>query len=48
MSDPVRAALKGLRADYDAEDHLTMRDATEAFKAQQGVATTPQIFTWAS
>lgn len=32
-------------AGYEVEDHhLTTRDETEAFKAQHGVATTPQIF----
>jgi glutaredoxin/predicted outer membrane protein len=33
------------RAGYAVEDHhLTTRDATDAFKAQHGVTTTPQIF----
>jgi glutaredoxin len=33
------------RAGYDVEDrHLTTREDTDAFKAQHGVATTPQIF----
>jgi glutaredoxin len=33
------------RAGYEVEDHhLTTRQETEAFKAQHGVATTPQIF----
>jgi glutaredoxin len=33
------------RSGYEVEDHhLTTRAATEAFKAQHGVATTPQIF----
>lgn len=33
------------RSGYDVEDrHLTTREATDAFKAEQGVATTPQIF----
>ena len=33
------------RAGYDVEDHhLATREETDAFKAQQGVATTPQIF----
>lgn len=33
------------RAGYSVEDHhLTTRDETDAFKAQHGVATTPQIF----
>jgi glutaredoxin len=33
------------RAGYSVEDHhLTTREETEAFKAQHGVATTPQIF----
>jgi glutaredoxin len=33
------------RAGYEVDDHhLTTRDATDAFKAQHGVATTPQIF----
>jgi glutaredoxin len=33
------------RAGYDVEDrHLTTREQTDAFKAQHGVATTPQIF----
>jgi glutaredoxin len=33
------------RAGYEVEDHhLTTREATDAFKAQHGVATTPQIF----
>jgi glutaredoxin len=33
------------RAGYEVEDHhLTTREETDAFKAQHGVATTPQIF----
>ena len=33
------------RSGYEVEDHhLTTRDETDAFKAQHGVATTPQIF----
>lgn len=33
------------RSGYEVEDrHLTTREATDAFKAEQGVATTPQIF----
>ena len=33
------------RSGYKVEDrHLTTREATDAFKAEQGVATTPQIF----
>ncbi len=33
------------RAGYEVEDrHLTTRDATDAFKAEHGVATTPQVF----
>jgi glutaredoxin len=33
------------RAGYEVEDHhLATREQTEAFKAQHGVATTPQIF----
>jgi len=33
------------RSGYDVEDrHLTTREATDAFKAEQGVATTPQVF----
>ena len=33
------------RSGYDVEDHhLTTREQTDAFKAQHGVATTPQIF----
>ena len=33
------------RAGYEVEDHhLTTRDETDAFKAEHGVATTPQIF----
>jgi glutaredoxin len=33
------------RAGYEVEDHhLTTREQTDAFKAQHGVATTPQIF----
>jgi glutaredoxin len=33
------------RAGYQVEDHhLTTREQTDAFKAQHGVATTPQIF----
>jgi glutaredoxin len=39
----AKALLK--RAGYEVEDHhLTTRDETDAFKAAQGVATTPQIF----
>lgn len=33
------------RSGYAVEDHhLTTREATDAFKAEQGVATTPQVF----
>lgn len=33
------------RAGYDVEDHLlTSREQTDAFKAEHGVATTPQVF----
>ena len=33
------------RSGYEVEDHqLTSREATDAFKARQGVATTPQVF----
>ena len=33
------------RSGYDVEDHhLTTREETDAFKEQQGVATTPQVF----
>lgn len=33
------------RAGYDVEDHaLTSREATDEFKAQHGVATTPLVF----
>ena len=33
------------RSGYEVEDrHLTTREQTDAFKAEQGVATTPQIF----
>ena len=33
------------RSGYEVEDHyLTTREATDAFKAQHGVATTPQVF----
>jgi glutaredoxin len=33
------------RSGYDIEDHhLTTREETEAFKAEHGVATTPQVF----
>ncbi len=33
------------RSGYAVEDrHLTSREATDAFKAEQGVATTPQVF----
>ncbi|HEY0131692.1 MAG TPA: glutaredoxin, partial [Allosphingosinicella sp.] len=33
------------RSGYEVEDrHLTTREATDAFKAEHGVATTPQIF----
>lgn len=33
------------RSGYEVEDHhLTTREQTDAFKAQRGVATTPQIF----
>ena len=33
------------RAEYEVEDHhLTTREETEAFKAEHGVATTPQVF----
>ncbi len=33
------------RSGYDVEDHhLTTRDQTDAFKAQHGVQTTPQVF----
>ena len=33
------------RAGYEVEDHhLTTREETDAFKAQHGVETTPQIF----
>jgi glutaredoxin len=33
------------RAGYEVEDHhLTTREETDAFKAQHGVATTPQVF----
>lgn len=33
------------QADYDVEDHhLTTREETDAFKAEHGVTTTPQIF----
>ena len=33
------------RSGYDVEDHhLATREATDAFKAKQGVATTPQVF----
>lgn len=33
------------RAGYEVEDrHLATRDETDAFKAEQGVATTPQVF----
>jgi glutaredoxin len=33
------------RAGYEVDDrHLTTRDQVDAFKAEQGVATTPQIF----
>src|SRR4028118_2291331 len=33
------------RSGYEVEDHhLTTREQTDAFKAQHGVATTPQVF----
>ena len=33
------------RSGYEVEDrHLTTREETDAFKAQHGVATTPQVF----
>jgi len=33
------------RSGYEVEDHhLTTREATDAFKAEHGVATTPQVF----
>src|SRR5215207_2063 len=33
------------RSGYEVEDHLlTSREQTDAFKAQHGVATTPQVF----
>ena len=33
------------RAGYEVEDHhLTTREETDAFKAEHGVATTPQVF----
>ena len=39
----AKDALK--RAGYEVEDHhLTSREQTDAFKAEHGVATTPQIF----
>ncbi|MBA3511252.1 glutaredoxin family protein [Sphingomonas sp.] len=39
----AKALLK--RAGYEVEDHhLTSREQTDAFKAEHGVATTPQIF----
>jgi glutaredoxin len=44
---PYGLKAKGLlqRSGYEVEDHhLTTRDETDAFKAQHGVATTPQIF----
>ena len=41
----VRAKAMLDRAGFDVDEHLlTSRDEVDAFKAEQGVMTTPQIF----
>lgn len=41
----VRAKWMLERAGYEVEDHvLRTREEVDAFKAEQGVATTPQVF----